>query len=275
MKSKSFYLITAFVIAFAVLLLVPLWYVLGAVGGEGHAHAVKEIMTRDVFTWHLKEQQRKYGLPDGSVKIADAGEVFILAQQFAFIPKQIRLETGKAYMLHFYSPDVHHGASLVANQPHIGQALGLHTVIPPGIVSMVTFTPHLPGEILLACTEYCGLGHHVMEGKIIMEGQPFSMEMVPWYQRIQMIKLSTNMWMYHDLYYSQFQAQQPGLLWDPLPSLPGLFMAPHQGWPYWHYHGPPGEEKKHLEAAVSKLSDAPPDFKRNWELPPEKTGFYR
>lgn len=270
MRSPIAFLVTAFIIAFAVLLLVPLWYILGAVGGEGHAHAVKEIMTYDVFSWNIKEQQRKYGQPDGSVKITDAGEVFIMAQQFSFTPRVIRLETGKKYMLHYYSPDVIHGVSLIVDHPGI-TASGLHSVVPPGIVAMITIAPHLPGEILMVCTEYCGLAHQVMQAKIIAEGQPFPMTMLPWYQRIGIPKLPVDMWMYHDLIYNQILGSEQALFWDPLPDAPGLFMPPHAGWKYWHYHGPPQEGAKHLEAAKKMIDQAPASFRQDWVLPAGKT----
>lgn len=274
MKSPILYLVTAFIIAFAVLLLVPVWYILGVGEGEGHVMN-DEVMTLDVFNWHLQEQQKKYGQPDGSIKVTTAGEVFILARQFSFTPNVIRLETGKSYTLNFYSADVIHGVSLVMTQGAVGEALSLSSVLPPGPVSMVAITPQLPGEILVICTEYCGLGHHLMESKIVVEGPPYSMKILPWYQRLRMPQLSVDMWMYHDLYYSQYQASNPELFWDPLPAVPGLFMAPHPGWSYWHYEGPPENMKKHLETVPARLSRAPATFQLDWRRPPEESGLYR
>jgi hypothetical protein len=43
MKPNTVYLIVAFIIAFGVLLVVPLWQVLGMTGGESHAHAMTDI----------------------------------------------------------------------------------------------------------------------------------------------------------------------------------------------------------------------------------------
>jgi cytochrome c oxidase subunit II len=39
----------------------------------------------------------------------------------------------------------------------------------PGYVSQLTYTFERPGEYLIACNEYCGLGHHAMGGKVIVE----------------------------------------------------------------------------------------------------------
>ena len=39
----------------------------------------------------------------------------------------------------------------------------------PGQVTRTVYTFREPGEYLLLCHEYCGLGHHVMSGKVIVE----------------------------------------------------------------------------------------------------------
>jgi len=40
----------------------------------------------------------------------------------------------------------------------------------PGYVSQFTTVFKQPGEYLIVCHEYCGLGHHLMAGKLIVEG---------------------------------------------------------------------------------------------------------
>ncbi len=50
------YLIAAILIAFAVLLLIPVWGLLGATKGEAHAHAMTSIEHPDYFMWRLQEQ---------------------------------------------------------------------------------------------------------------------------------------------------------------------------------------------------------------------------
>lgn len=39
----------------------------------------------------------------------------------------------------------------------------------PGQVSRVTVTFEEPGEYPYVCNEYCGVGHHTMSGKVIVE----------------------------------------------------------------------------------------------------------
>ncbi len=287
MKSPTTYLIMAFVIAFAVLLLVPIWYALGMVGGGGHAHAMTAIEPADYFAWRLAQQAEKYGQPDGSIRLTDSGDVYILAAQFAFIPREIRLATGKKYNLHFYSPDVIHGTSLIhVDQYGVLRPFSLNTVLPPGPMSMVTIEPHLPGNILLACTEYCGTGHHLMQTKIIVEGEPYPIEVVPWYQRIGAIEMPVPIWLHHDLYIDQVAAIDPELIWTPPMAMGAeFFMAPHGEWAYWHFHGLAEKEGEFLQAAdmtdgrldgriASGTPGVPAQFIEHFNLPPEKTRLY-
>ena len=39
----------------------------------------------------------------------------------------------------------------------------------PGQISRNTYRFEQPGEHLLICHEYCGAGHHLMSGKVIVE----------------------------------------------------------------------------------------------------------
>jgi cytochrome c oxidase subunit 2 len=288
MKSSTVYLITAFIIAFAVLLMVPLWSALGATGGEAHGHAMTNIEQPDYFTWRLEEQTKKYGQPDGSIRLTSSGGVYILTMQYAFIPRVIRLETGRKYNLHFYSPDVIHGVSLIHVDQHgLLQPFSLNNVIPPGPMTMITIEPRLPGEILIVCTEYCGLGHHIMQAKIIVEGEPYPVEVVPWYQRIGILDIPLPTWLHHDLYIDQVAAIDPELIWTPPTPMAafGFFMAPHGEWGYWHYHGLSEKEEELLRAADmtdgkldGKITPGTPGIPRqfieHFNLPPEKTRLY-
>ncbi len=156
------YLVTAFVIAFMVMAVVPVWFVVGAVGGEdAHQHGGATV-PEEWFLDKLRAQQEKYGLPDGSVRMPVDSKVYVLAQQFAFTPRVIRVVYGGNYEFIFYSPDVLHGASLI-------QAGSVNTVILPGMTAKVSIKATQLGEIQLLCNEYCGQGHHLMKAKIIVE----------------------------------------------------------------------------------------------------------
>ncbi len=161
MGSKR-YLVTAFVIAFMVMAVVPLWFVLGeGTIEDAHQHG-GVIIPEEWFRGKLEAQQEKYGLPDGSVRLPPGSTVYILAQQFAFTPNTVRLVFGGNYDIIFYSTDVIHGASLI-------QSGSVNTVVLPDTTARVSIKATQLGEIKLLCNEYCGLAHHLMKGTIIVE----------------------------------------------------------------------------------------------------------
>jgi heme/copper-type cytochrome/quinol oxidase subunit 2 len=162
MKSSNAYLITAFIVAFGVMVLIPIWFALDAVetGGADH-HGGGEMIPVDKFRAQVMKQMEKYGQPDGSVR-PPPGEVYILTEQFEFMPDTIRLTANEHYSLVFLSPDVLHGVSLIQDK-------SLNGVVMPMMSSVMSIEPMREGQILMLCTEYCGDGHDLMRGKIIVE----------------------------------------------------------------------------------------------------------
>ena len=81
----------------------------------------------------------------------------IVGLTFAWLPAELTLPANTPVTFHLTSPDVTHGFQIVRTN---GQAMLL-----PGYVSQFT-TEFDPGEYLVVCNEYCGLGHHTMAGKL-------------------------------------------------------------------------------------------------------------
>lgn len=88
-------------------------------------------------------------------------EVYITAQAFAFTPNEIRLKAGDALELHVTSKDVIHGLQI------LNTSINIEVI--PGEVATVTHTFKKPGVYLMVCNEYCGIGHHVMMARIVVE----------------------------------------------------------------------------------------------------------
>ena len=70
----------------------------------------------------------------------------------------LRLEEGKSYTLHLSSADLNHGFSL--------QPFNLNFQVVPGYDYGLRVTPQAAGDFRVICNEYCGIGHHLMIGKI-------------------------------------------------------------------------------------------------------------
>jgi cytochrome c oxidase subunit 2 len=96
--------------------------------------------------------------PDGSVTVT------AIAMMFAFQPNEIRVPAGRPVTFRLASADVVHGFEIVGTNAN--------TMVIPGYVSQFTTTFTTPGEYLIVCNEYCGLGHHAMMGKLIVEEVP-------------------------------------------------------------------------------------------------------
>ena len=88
--------------------------------------------------------------------------VVLIAMMFAFQPAEIRVPAGRPVTFRITSSDVTHGFQIVATNGN--------TMVVPGYVSQFTTVFRTPGEYLIVCNEYCGLSHHLMSAKLIVEG---------------------------------------------------------------------------------------------------------
>ena len=83
---------------------------------------------------------------------------------FSFQPAEIRVPAGRPVTFRMTSSDVVHGFQIVGTNGN--------TMVVPGYVSQFTTVFRNPGEYLIVCNEYCGLSHHLMSAKLIVEVQP-------------------------------------------------------------------------------------------------------
>jgi cytochrome c oxidase subunit 2 len=85
----------------------------------------------------------------------------VVAMMYAFEPAELRVPAGKPVTFRITSADVTHGFQIVGTNAN--------TMVVPGYVSQFTTVFDRPGEYLIVCNEYCGLAHHVMSAKLIVE----------------------------------------------------------------------------------------------------------
>lgn len=88
-------------------------------------------------------------------------EVVMVAQIFRFLPETVTVPAGATVHFRVTSPDVVHGIAVPQTN--------LNMMVIPGHVTDLTYTFKQPGEYVLLCNEYCGVGHHVMMGKLIVQ----------------------------------------------------------------------------------------------------------
>ncbi len=99
----------------------------------------------------------------GSAQGGEPIDVYMMAMQFYYLPNVLRLERGVPYRFRMMSMEVNHGASI-----HTGFA-GHIMRRPAQTMSEMVMTFPEPGEFMIYCTVYCGVGHSQMKGKIIVE----------------------------------------------------------------------------------------------------------
>lgn len=93
--------------------------------------------------------------PDGSL------EAFVVARAFAFEPAVLRVPAGRPITFHVTSADVLHGYQV--------EGTNINATAMPGQVASFTTTFRQPGELDTICNEYCGVGHHNMITRVIVE----------------------------------------------------------------------------------------------------------
>jgi|RhiMetdeSRZDD1v2_1073273.scaffolds.fasta_scaffold40047_5 cytochrome c oxidase subunit II len=101
----------------------------------------------------------------GVVQIAPGQyEVRMTAQIWAFVPNEIRVPAGST--VHFWatSKDVVHGLLVPRHN--------INVMVLPGQISHAQARFDTPGEYPIICHEYCGIAHHTMAGRIIVEAKP-------------------------------------------------------------------------------------------------------
>ncbi len=81
----------------------------------------------------------------------------VVGMMFAWLPAEMTIPASTPVTFHVTGIDVLHGFEIVGTN---GQA-----EVVPGYVSQFT-TQFDPGEYLIACNEYCGMGHHTMSAKL-------------------------------------------------------------------------------------------------------------
>ncbi|MBI2941110.1 MAG: cytochrome c oxidase subunit II [Chloroflexi bacterium] len=91
-------------------------------------------------------------------------QVTLLAHTWAFQPNEIRVPAGSEVEFVATSRDVIHGLLI--------EGTNVNVMLVPGRITRMKARFPRPGEYLFICHEYCGIGHHVMFGKVLVEAAP-------------------------------------------------------------------------------------------------------
>ena len=133
----------------------------GALLWSAGAHAVHPPSHVETIDPTKVADHPEFGNPGIKTKADGSVEVAITIKTYSFAPAEIRVPLGKPVTFRMTSSDVIHGFQIVRTNAN--------AMVIPGYVSQFTMTFQWPGEYLIVCNEFCGLGHHLMQAKLIVE----------------------------------------------------------------------------------------------------------
>lgn len=142
-------------------IMMPFWHFRGKQNSTGESYRVTpaafaERVTKFVETNQIGEDESGWPI----VEPAPGGEAYLQAQMWSWYPI-LKLRKGQTYRLHISSMDLQHGFSLLP--------MNMNFQVLPGYDHVLTITPTLEGEYQVICNEFCGIGHHLMTGKLLVE----------------------------------------------------------------------------------------------------------
>lgn len=126
-----------------------------AVGGAGHPPSHTEVIDPDTLRVSGEFAAPGVTRRDGGITVSVRSEFYV------FRPETIRVPAGVPVTFRVTSADVLHGFQIVGTNVNL--------TVAPGYVSQQTVTFDTVGEYLIVCNEYCGLGHHDMQARLVVE----------------------------------------------------------------------------------------------------------
>ena len=85
----------------------------------------------------------------------------MILQSFAFTPSNIEIPVGAEVEFVMTSKDVTHGFQVAGTN--------INAMVMPGHIQKISHTFNEPGEYLVICNEYCGIGHQAMSTTITVK----------------------------------------------------------------------------------------------------------
>ena len=137
--------------------MMPYWHLYGKqnLSNEAYQTSAPQFQAKVdqmIASYQVGEQA---GLP--VVRPPAGSDIYMLGRLWQWYPI-LELEKDQSYRLHLSSMDWQHGFSL--------QPVNINVQVHPGYEMVITLRPDQAGEFGVVCNEFCGIGHHMMVGKI-------------------------------------------------------------------------------------------------------------
>jgi cytochrome c oxidase subunit II len=140
-------------------LVMPYWHFFGKQNSTGESYRV----TPEAFEARAKlfVDNHTVGELNGMpiVEPPPGSDAYLVAKMWSWYPV-LQLKKGQTYRIHLSSTDLQHGFSL--------QPMNMNFTVLPGYDHVLTLTPTSTGEFPIVCNEFCGIGHHMMVGRMLV-----------------------------------------------------------------------------------------------------------
>jgi cytochrome c oxidase subunit 2 len=159
-KGEKVWVTIAFAWCMVLFAMMPLWHLRGGQNPSG----IRARVEPQAYLARVQQFVRDYGTgeTDGGIPIVappPGAELYLLAAQFQWTPV-LHLEVGAEYTLHLSSLDVNHGFSL--------SPINVNFQVVPGYDYGLRVIPTAAGDFRIMCNEFCGIGHHLMVGRVVV-----------------------------------------------------------------------------------------------------------
>jgi cytochrome c oxidase subunit II len=162
-RAEKMWVGIAFAWCMVLFAMMPLWHWKGGQNPSG----IRRRTDPAAFMRRTEEFIRQYKVGDDRgmpiVAPPPGAHVYLAAMAFQWRPI-LRLQKGAQYTLHLSSIDVNHGFSLFP--------INVNFQVVPGYDYGLRVTPNAAGDFRIMCNEFCGIGHHLMVGRVIVEDAP-------------------------------------------------------------------------------------------------------
>lgn len=159
-KQEKMWVTVAFIWCMILFAMMPLWHLKGGQNPSG----IRAKVEPAAFQARVDRmvQEYKVGEENGYPIVAPppGSDIYLVGRMWSWYPI-LKLKKGASYILHLSSTDINHGFSLYP--------VNLNFQVVPGYDYGLRIEPNKAGDFRIVCNEFCGIGHHLMVGKVLVE----------------------------------------------------------------------------------------------------------
>jgi cytochrome c oxidase subunit II len=165
-RSEKVWVGIAFAWCMVLFAMMPLWHWKGGQNASGIRSKVSAADFQARVDQFVADYQvgELNGMP--VVEPPPGSDVYLLGRMWTWYPV-LKLRKGVEYTLHLSSTDVNHGFSLYP--------VNINFQVVPGYDYGLKIVPTEAGEFGVICNEFCGVGHHIMLGKVLVTNEDGTM----------------------------------------------------------------------------------------------------